>query len=129
MQRLQSLLLSLLLVFGSLYWQAFAVVPVFEHEADRLLYHQLSQEIRCLVCQNQSIADSDAPFAADLRRRLAAWVRSGNTREQIEARLLQHYGDKVLFKPVVDARTWLLWYGPYTLLLLGLVLVWRRSRV
>ena len=92
----------------------------------------LSEELRCLVCQNQNIADSNAPIATDLRREIFRMLEEGQSNAQIVDFLVLRYGDFVLYKPPVNARTYLLWYGPFALLGLGAlglgVLVLRRRK-
>ena len=92
---------------------------------------QLEEKLRCLVCQNQTLADSNAELAGDLRREVADQVKAGKSDEQIIEYLVQRYGDFVLYDPPFKARTVLLWVGPFVLLALGagaLVLVLRRRR-
>jgi cytochrome c-type biogenesis protein CcmH len=85
----------------------------------------LYQELRCLVCQNQSLADSNAPLAEDLRNEIREMAVAGKSEPQIVAYLVARYGDFVLYKPPVKANTLLLWLGPFVLLLLALLaLIW-----
>ena len=101
--------------------------PALEH---RLMV--LSAELRCLVCQNQSLADSHADLAIDLKNQVREMMRAGRSDEQIKAYLTQRYGDFVLYNPPVKATTWMLWLGPFAALLAGsaaLVLYLRRRRV
>ena len=91
------------------------------------------QELRCPKCQNQNIADSDAPIAMDLRAQIFRMLEEGQSNEQIIDFLVSRYGDFVLYKPPVTARTLLLWYGPAGLLaggfvLLGVILLRRRGK-
>jgi cytochrome c-type biogenesis protein CcmH len=79
----------------------------------------LSQELRCLVCQNQSIDDSAAPLAHDLRVILRERLAAGDTDRQAKAYLVRRYGDFVLLRPPFQADTWALWLGPLAVLLLG----------
>jgi cytochrome c-type biogenesis protein CcmH len=79
----------------------------------------LSQELRCLVCQNQSIDDSAAPLAHDLRVILRERLAAGDTDQQAKAYLVRRYGDFVLLRPPFQADTWALWLGPVAVLLLG----------
>ncbi len=91
----------------------------------------LSEKLRCLVCQNQSIADSNADLATDLRRELEAQVKAGRSDEQILDFMVQRYGDFVLYRPPLKASTVLLWVGPFVLLAVAaaaLVTVLRRRR-
>ncbi len=93
---------------------------------------KLETELRCLVCQNQTLADSNADLAADLRREVRELALAGNTDDQIRAYLVARYGDFVLYDPPLKGTTWLLWLGPFTLLAGGGVLWWlilrRRER-
>jgi cytochrome c-type biogenesis protein CcmH len=93
---------------------------------------KLEEELRCLVCQNQSLADSNAPLAEDLRREVHALAAQGKNDDEIKQFLVQRYGDFVLYRPPVKATTWLLWAGPFLLLLGGgavwLVVLRRRGR-
>ena len=109
-----------------------AVDPLpFADESERGRYRDLAGELRCMVCQNQSLADSDAPLAKDLRRELFELMRSGKTDDEIKAYLTDRYGDFVLYKPPLDGRTWWLWFGPGVLALIALaavVVIVRRRR-
>jgi cytochrome c-type biogenesis protein CcmH len=84
----------------------------------------LEEKLRCLVCQNQSLADSNAELAGDLRREVREQVKAGRSDQQIVDYLVQRYGDFVLYEPPFKATTALLWIGPFVLLAAaGLVLV------
>jgi cytochrome c-type biogenesis protein CcmH len=94
-------------------------------------YQQLLGEVRCLVCQNQTIGDSNAPLAADLRREVRRLAAAGRSKAEIEGFLLERYGDFVLYKPRLTGSTALLWLAPGVLLVGGgltLVLVIRRRQ-
>ncbi|TXH03496.1 MAG: cytochrome c-type biogenesis protein CcmH [Nevskiaceae bacterium] len=91
-------------------------------------YRALTQELRCLVCQNQNIADSNAPLAADLRNQVQAQIVAGRTDAEITRYLTDRYGDFVLYRPPFKAVTLLLWLGPALLVLLALALAWTFSR-
>jgi cytochrome c-type biogenesis protein CcmH len=80
---------------------------------------RLESELRCLVCQNQTLADSNAPLAEDLRREVRALATSGKSDDEIRQYLVARYGDFVLYKPPLQRNTWLLWIGPFGLLLGG----------
>lgn len=88
----------------------------------------LSEELRCLVCQNQSIAESQAPLAQDLREELERLIREGKTDAEIRNWMVARYGDFVLYRPPLRPRTWALWFGPPVLVLLGLLLIWALIR-
>jgi cytochrome c-type biogenesis protein CcmH len=95
----------------------------FEDAAEADRFHDLVAELRCVMCQNQSLADSNAQIAHDLRREVLALMRAGNDDEAIRDHLVARYGEFVLYRPRVGATTWLLWFGPLALLVGGGVLV------
>ena len=80
---------------------------------------RLAEELRCLVCQNQTIADSNAGLAIDLRNQVREQLRAGRSNEEILAYMVERYGDFVLYRPPVKATTAALWYGPIALLAFG----------
>jgi cytochrome c-type biogenesis protein CcmH len=86
---------------------------------------KLSHELRCLVCQNETLADSRAPLAEDLRREIREQMKAGKSDEQILAFLTARYGQFILYRPRVTPATYLLWFGPFILLLAGLALLFR----
>ena len=83
----------------------------------------LSKELRCLQCQNQTLADSPAGLAADLRREIRLQMKAGKSDQEVVAFLTQRYGDFILYRPRVTFTTYLLWFGPFVLLLAGLYLL------
>ena len=85
----------------------------------------LTQQLRCLVCQNETLADSRADLAEDLRKEIREQMKAGKSDQEIIAFLTQRYGDFVLYKPPVKATTYLLWFGPFVLLLGGTLLLYR----
>lgn len=92
---------------------------VFENQQQQDRFDKLTQELRCLVCQNQNLADSDAPLAHDLRREVHAMLQTGQSDEQIKQFMVERYGDFVLYRPPVQINTYLLWLAPLVLLLGG----------
>ena len=88
----------------------------------------LSTELRCLVCQNQTLADSNAPLAVDLRNQVREQLKSGKSERDVVDFLVARYGDFVLYRPPLQANTALLWLGPFLLLALGLFLLFQRIR-
>jgi cytochrome c-type biogenesis protein CcmH len=86
---------------------------------------KLSQELRCLVCQNETLADSRADLAEDLRREIRIQIKAGKSDKEIIDFLTSRYGEFVLYRPVVGPKTYLLWFGPFLLLLTGLALLFR----
>jgi cytochrome c-type biogenesis protein CcmH len=85
----------------------------------------LSQELRCLVCQNETLADSRADLAVDLRREIREQMKAGKSDKEIIAFLTARYGDFVLYRPPVRPITYLLWFGPFVLLFVGLLVLYR----
>ncbi len=98
--------------------------PIADPEK-RALYKQLTDEVRCLVCQNQTIADSTAPLAADLRREIRGMVEAGQSEAEIKTFLTDRYGEFVLYKPRYGGPTALLWLAPGLLVLLAAIWLWR----
>lgn len=98
-----------------------------EAEIERRL-QKLSQELRCLQCQNQTLADSPAGLAEDLRREIRVQMRAGKSDEEIVAFLTARYGDFILYRPRVTPATYLLWFGPFVILLIGLFVLFRYIR-
>lgn len=89
----------------------------------------IATELRCLVCQNQTIADSHADLAIDLRQQIREMLQKGQTNQQVLQYMTDRYGDFVLYRPPVKATTWFLWFGPGVLLvggLIGLIVILRR---
>ena len=80
----------------------------------------ISEELRCLVCQNESLAGSRSDLALDLRRELRVLIKEGKTDEQIKEFMVSRYGDFVLYRPPVKSSTWLLWAGPFGLMVVGI---------
>ncbi|ARU89139.1 cytochrome c-type biogenesis protein [Pseudomonas sp. M30-35] len=95
----------------------------FKTEAERQRYRTLTEELRCPKCQNQNIADSDAPIALDLRAEIYKQIEGGQSDQQIIDYLVARYGNFVLYNPPVTVRTLVLWYGPAGLLIGGFILL------
>lgn len=120
------------------YWLALLLLlttPVWGLDTDRLpdaaqeeRARALMQELRCLVCQNQSIAESDADLARDLRVIVREQVASGRSDSEIKAYLVARYGDWILLKPPFTPATWLLWCAPLLVLAGGSLIAWRMLR-
>lgn len=91
-------------------------------------FRELLPDLRCLVCQNESLAESRAPLALDLKYEVRGLVASGRSNAEVKQYLVDRYGDFVLFRPPFDARTWALWLGPFALVVLGLVVLIRQLR-
>ncbi len=99
--------------------------PAFGDPAMQARYERLVEELRCLVCQNQTIADSDAPLAQDLRAQVREMMGDGATDEEIMAFMTERYGDFVRYRPAFSPRTYAVWIGPFVLLAIGLGVVAR----
>ena len=94
----------------------------------------LAEDLRCLVCQNESLAGSHAPLAVDLRQQIREQMKAGKSNQEIIAFMTERYGDFVLFRPPVKSSTYLLWFGPFLLLIAGIIVQFlylkrRRERV
>jgi cytochrome c-type biogenesis protein CcmH len=88
----------------------------------------LATELRCLVCQNQTLADSNAPLAVDLRNEIREQLKSGKSEQDVVDFMVARYGDFVLYRPPVKATTIALWAGPFVFLVLGAWILWRVLR-
>ncbi|WP_414479220.1 cytochrome c-type biogenesis protein [Pseudomonas luteola] len=124
---------SLLLLFVSIgVAQAAIETFAYTNDAERERFQALTRELRCPKCQNQDLADSNAPIAADLRGEIHRLMNEGKSDEQIINYLVARYGEFVMYRPPVEQRTWLLWYGPAAFLILGfciiLIIVRRRQQ-
>jgi len=120
------ILICFIIFSGSLH--AAEVIREFDSPEQERRYQVLIDELRCLVCQNQNLADSNADLAQDLRNRTYKMIRQGRSDDEILDYMVARYGDFVLYKPPVKAATLLLWYGPIVILLAALFMFWRSSR-
>ncbi|AOH36736.1 cytochrome c-type biogenesis protein [Luteimonas sp. JM171] len=100
----------------------------FRDQAEEQRFRNLVAELRCVMCQNQSLSDSDAQIAHDLRREVLGLMREGRTDAEVKDFLVARYGEFVLYRPRVSSTTWLLWFGPALVLLAGAVVVVRIVR-
>jgi len=123
MRRLLAVMLLLLCAVAARAADPVAVVVDDPVMAKRV--EDLTQTLRCLVCQNQTIADSHATLAIDLKNQIIEKMQQGQTDEQIVDYLVQRYGDFVLYRPPVKATTVALWFGPAALLVLGVYVLFR----
>lgn len=132
--RLLIWLLPIVILSGT---AALAAIEVQDFDDPALVqrYEDLTTRLRCPKCQNESIADSNSPISADMRARVAALLRDGQSDRQIENAMVSRFGDYALYDPRLDARTWLLWGLPFGLVAIGacvvaaFVLRWRRLEV
>jgi cytochrome c-type biogenesis protein CcmH len=127
MTRVLALLLFCLL--PSIVTIATAQVRIEDKPSDDPVVEQrlakLSHELRCLQCQNQTLAESPSSIAADLRREIREQMKAGKSDKEIVAFLTQRYGDFILYRPRVTPMTYLLWFGPFVLLIGGLIVLFR----
>lgn len=89
---------------------------------------RLTEDLRCLVCQNQTVAESNAELAVDLRRQVREQLGAGRSEDQVRDFMVQRYGDFVLYRPPLKSSTWLLWLGPFVLLLAACCALWLTLR-
>ncbi len=123
------LLLALVLMLGSLsIAQAIEPHEILDDPVLEARARALSKELRCPVCQNQSLDDSDADIAKDLRRLVRERLVAGDTDQEVKAFLVARYGDYVLLDPPVKQETWILWFGPIAIVGIGGIAVWRVLR-
>jgi cytochrome c-type biogenesis protein CcmH len=126
---MRHLILALALALAS---PAAAVLPdeMLPDAAQEQRARALSKDLRCVVCQNQSIDDSDAPLARDLRLLVREQIAAGKTDAQVRDYVVERYGNFVLLKPPMEGDTLLLWVGPFAVLLLGAagLIIWQRRR-
>jgi len=97
----------------------------FDSPETEKVFHKLSEELRCLVCQNQNIAESNADLAKDLRLEIYNMLSNGKTEDEVIDFMVDRYGDYVLYRPPVKPLTWLLWFGPAIIFGIGLIFVVR----
>ncbi len=126
---MKRLIVFLLALFACAAVLAKEAAPLAEDEAVEKRMVTITQDLRCLVCQNESLAASQADLAQDLRKEVRELVKKNMSDQEIKDYLVSRYGDFVLYKPPVKATTWALWVGPFVLLVAGvaaLVLYLRR---
>lgn len=119
---LRVLLLTLLLFVGAAMAQAIEPLPFKDH-GEELRFQQLTAQLRCPMCQNETLADSNAPIARDLRNQIFQLMQHGQTDAQIKQYLVERYSQFVLYDPPVARNTWLLWFGPLLMFLVGAAVV------
>lgn len=120
----------LVLTLSALTAHANQAAPMAEDPAVEQRLNHIAEELRCLVCQNESLAGSRSDLAMDLRREIRALIKQGKTDQEVRDFLVSRYGDFVLYRPPVKPTTWLLWGGPFVLLAAGLagLIVFLRKR-
>jgi cytochrome c-type biogenesis protein CcmH len=125
---LQLILLSLALVALSSQLAAQEAKPLADDPELEQRVMNLSNELRCLVCQNETLAASQADLAVDLRREIREQMKAGKSDKEIIAFLTARYGDFVLYRPPLRPTTYLLWFGPFGLMVIGLIILFRYLR-
>ena len=118
---MKSILLIALCVFSFGLSFAKDAVPLADDPVIEQRLISISEEMRCLVCQNESLAGSRSDLANDLRREIRTLIKEGKSDDQIRSFMVERYGDFVLYRPPVKPITWLLWIGPFIILLVGIV--------
>ena len=120
--------LTLLFLLNPTSYAAFEVKK-FENTKHEQRYKKLIDELRCLVCQNQNLADSNSELAQDLRKQVFKMINAGQTDEEIMEFMVTRYGDFVLYRPPFKTTTFLLWLGPFIILIIGFVVLIRFIRL
>ena len=123
-------LFMLVLALGMQFASAKDAAPLVDDPVTEQRLIDISEEMRCLVCQNESLAGSRSDLANDLRAEIRTLIREGKTDDQIRSFMVDRYGDFVLYRPPVKPLTWLLWIGPFVILALGIagLLMYLRRR-
>ncbi|MGE5145887.1 MAG: cytochrome c-type biogenesis protein [Candidatus Eiseniibacteriota bacterium] len=129
MARLAACGFLVLVLFAPFAPVAYAIDPLpFKDRAEEVRFQHLTKQLRCLVCQNQDLADSDAGLAKDLRKQVFDMMRDGKSDEQIKQYLVARYNDFVLYDPPLKPGTWILWFTPLVLVVVGAFVVARILR-
>lgn len=119
MKRWLGIVMLALLAFSGVA-TAGAIEPLpFKNHAEEVRFQHLTKQLRCLVCQNENLADSNADLARDLRLEVFQLMQQGKTDDQIKQYLVDRYSDFVLYDPPLKPETWLLWFGPLLILIGG----------
>lgn len=117
-----ALLMTLLVFAGLAHAQAIEPMP-FANHAQELRFQHLTQRLRCPMCQNETLADSNAPIARDLRNQIFRMMQHGSSDDEIKHYLVARYSEFVLYDPPLKSGTWLLWFGPLLILIVGAIAV------
>ena len=124
---------TMMVILFSLYWQiTYAAIEVYDFKtpAEEQRFQALIGELRCPKCQNQNLSGSDAPIAKDLKDRTYQLLQEGKTDNEIRDYMVDRYGDFISYKPPVRSTTYLLWFGPFILLVMVvLIIIFRRRQV
>ena len=117
---MKKLLLAAICIFSLGTAIANEAAPLADDPVTEQRLISISEEMRCLVCQNESLAGSRSDLANDLRREIRTLIKEGKSDDQIRSFMVERYGDFVLYRPPVKPLTWLLWIGPFVILLIGI---------
>ena len=117
---MHKLIMTSFFVLFTNFSMANVALPVAENPELEKRVQAISEELRCLVCQNQTIADSHADLAIDLKNQVREMLAQGKSNQEVTDYMVQRYGDFVLYRPPVKTSTWLLWFGPFLLLIGGI---------
>lgn len=124
---LNKILFIVVLIINSFLMTTVNASPVetfeFKDEVTKIRFQALSKELRCPKCQNQNLADSNSPIATDLRRELYGLLQQGKADSEIVTFMVSRYGEYVLYRPRVSSLTYILWFGPALLILIGVIVV------
>ena len=126
LRQLCAILIALLMAASS---AVHAIDPLpFKDRAEEVRFQHLTRQLRCLVCQNQDLADSDADLAKDLRKQVFDMMHAGKSDAEIKTFLVARYNDFVLYDPPLKPGTWLLWFAPFAFVALGAIVLLRIVR-
>jgi len=125
---MKNIILGLLILLYSSSNFAAIEAHQFDSPEQEATYKVLTEELRCLVCQNNNLADSNADLAKDLRLETYELVQKGKTRDEVVDYMVARYGDFVIYRPPVKASTFLLWFGPFILLLIILIMLFKHFK-
>ena len=117
------ILVSCLSFYASFVEASLSDTYEFKDKVTKIRFNALVKELRCPKCQNQNLADSNSPIAADLRREVYELLQQGKADMEITNYMVQRYGDFVLYRPRVNKLTYILWFGPAVLILIGIIVV------
>ena len=129
MTRRALFIVTMMLTITLLGSAAYAIDPLpFKDRAEEVRFQNLARQLRCLVCQNQDLADSEADLAKDLRKQVFEMMRAGKSDAEIKDFLVARYNDFVLYDPPLKPGTWLLWFTPFALVAIGAIVILRILR-
>ncbi len=125
MKTISFIFVAMMTLLVSMSSKAEILVYEFNNPAFEMRFNQLSQELRCPKCQNNNIADSNAPLSVDLKNIIYEQLHAGASDEEIVNYLVERYGDFITYRPPVKPSTWFIWFGPFVVLFIGAVVILR----